>query len=83
MGRVQDLAKDGAAHYQPARRYYDSLALQLSQQEHALDVYACSLDQVGSMLPAHMKPPHVSASVTVLIIRPQECHLCFTISSPF
>ena len=43
---VQDLAKDSAQHYKAARRYYDALAVQLSQQEHALDVYACSLDQV-------------------------------------
>lgn len=43
----KDLAKDAAQHFKPARVFYDGLALQLSQQEHAFDVYACSLDQVG------------------------------------
>ncbi|KAK9802822.1 hypothetical protein WJX73_002168 [Symbiochloris irregularis] len=43
----KDLAKDAAQHFKPARRYYDGLATQLASQEHALDVFACSLDQVG------------------------------------
>lgn len=42
---AQDLAKDSAPHYKRARRFYDGLAEQLVRQGHALDVFACSLDQ--------------------------------------
>ncbi len=42
---LQDLAKDSAPHYKRARRFYDGLAEQLVRQGHALDVFACSLDQ--------------------------------------
>ena len=45
-GCVQDLAKDSAPHYKAARKLFDALALQMSGQAHALDVFACSLDQV-------------------------------------
>ncbi len=38
--------KEAAPHYKKARKFYDSLAAQLVQQGHALDVFACSLDQV-------------------------------------
>ena len=43
---MQDLAKDSAPHYKAARKLFDALALQMSAQAHALDVFACSLDQV-------------------------------------
>lgn len=38
--------KEAAPHYKKARKFYDGLAAQLVQQGHALDVFACSLDQV-------------------------------------
>ena len=43
----KDLAKESAQHYKKARKFYDGLAAQLVQQGHALDVFACALDQVG------------------------------------
>ena len=43
----KDLAKETAQHYKKARKFYDGLAAQLVQQGHALDVFACALDQVG------------------------------------
>ena len=43
--RVQDLAKDRAPHYKKSRRFFDGLAMQLVQQQHSLDVFACALDQ--------------------------------------
>ncbi|KAK9814088.1 hypothetical protein WJX72_000474 [[Myrmecia] bisecta] len=43
----KDLAKDSAPHFKKAVRFYDSLAVQLVGQGHSLDVFACSLDQVG------------------------------------
>ncbi|KFM28481.1 Protein transport protein SEC23 [Auxenochlorella protothecoides] len=43
----KDLAKDAAPLSAPARRFYDGVAAQLVAAGHALDVYACSLDQVG------------------------------------
>jgi hypothetical protein len=42
---VQDLAKDRAPHYKKARRFFDGVAAQLTQQQHSLDVFACALDQ--------------------------------------
>ncbi len=42
---MQDLAKDRAPHYKKARRFFDSVAVQLVQQQHSLDVFACALDQ--------------------------------------
>lgn len=42
----KDLMKEAAPHYKKARKFYDGLAAQLVQQGHALDVFACSLDQV-------------------------------------
>ena len=47
---LQDLAKDSAQHYKPARKLFDALALQMSAQAHAMDVFACSLDQVSCNL---------------------------------
>lgn len=43
----KDLNKDAAPHYRKARKFYDTIAQQLVAQSHSLDVYACSLDQVG------------------------------------
>lgn len=43
----KDLAKDAAPHYRRAHKYYDGIAVQMVAQGHSLDVYACSLDQVG------------------------------------
>ena len=38
--------KETAAYYKKARKFYDALARQLVRQGHALDIFACSLDQV-------------------------------------
>ena len=43
--QMQDLAKDRAPHYKKSRRFFDGLAMQLVQQQHSLDVFACALDQ--------------------------------------
>ena len=43
----KDLAKDAAPHYRRAHKFYDTIAAQMVAQGHALDVYACALDQVG------------------------------------
>jgi protein transport protein SEC23 len=43
----KDLAKGAAPHFARARKHYDALAAALVAAGHALDVYACSLDQVG------------------------------------
>ena len=49
----KDLAKDAAPHFPAACKHYAALAASLAAAGHALDVYACSLDQVGL---AEMKP---------------------------
>lgn len=43
----KDLAKDAAPHYRKAKKFYDGIASQLVTQGQSLDMYACSLDQVG------------------------------------
>jgi len=43
---TQDLVNETAAFYKKARKFYDALARQLVRQGHALDIFACSLDQV-------------------------------------
>ena len=45
MSYVQDLVKETASFYKKARKFYDALAGQLVRQGHALDIFACSLDQ--------------------------------------
>ena len=45
----KDLVKEAAPHFKKARKFYDGLAAQLVQQGHALDVFACSLDQVATL----------------------------------
>ena len=47
---MQDLAKDRAPHYKKSRRFFDGLAMQLVQQQHSLDVFACALDQARTPL---------------------------------
>ena len=44
---MQDLVKDAAPFFKKARKFFDGMAKQLVAQGHALDVFACSLDQVG------------------------------------
>ncbi|KAJ9680324.1 hypothetical protein PVL29_019593 [Vitis rotundifolia] len=43
----KDLDKDSAPHYHKAVKFYEGLAKQLVHQGHVLDLFACSLDQVG------------------------------------
>jgi protein transport protein SEC23 len=43
----KDLIKETATHFTKAKKFYDGLAAQLVKQGHSLDVFACSLDQVG------------------------------------
>jgi len=43
----KDVAKDAAPHHAKALKFYEGLAGALVAAGHALDVFACSLDQVG------------------------------------
>lgn len=43
----KDLDKNAAPHYQQAVKFYETLSRQLVTQGHVLDLFACSLDQVG------------------------------------
>ncbi|KAK2077632.1 hypothetical protein QBZ16_004478 [Prototheca wickerhamii] len=43
----KDLAKDAAPYTAAASKHYDAIGAALAAAGHALDVYACSLDQVG------------------------------------
>eukprot|EP00252_Welwitschia_mirabilis_P010672 TRINITY_DN2409_c0_g2_i1.p1 TRINITY_DN2409_c0_g2~~TRINITY_DN2409_c0_g2_i1.p1 ORF type:complete len:767 (+),score=109.01 TRINITY_DN2409_c0_g2_i1:318-2618(+) len=43
----KDLDKDAAPHFHKAVKFYDSLAKQLVNDGHVLDLFACALDQVG------------------------------------
>ncbi|KAJ7535739.1 hypothetical protein O6H91_12G044100 [Diphasiastrum complanatum] len=43
----QDLANDSATYFKKACKFYSQLALHLVSNSHALDMFACSLDQVG------------------------------------
>ncbi|KAL4200041.1 hypothetical protein AMTRI_Chr03g54420 [Amborella trichopoda] len=49
----QDLLSDRAPHYKKACNFYSHLAQRLSDSSLSLDVFACSLDQVGT---AELKP---------------------------
>lgn len=51
LNRPQDLVKETASHFKKAKKFYDGVAAQLVKQGHALDVFACSLDQVCVSLP--------------------------------
>lgn len=42
----KDLNKDTVPQYHKAVKYYESLAKQLVNQGHVLDLFACALDQV-------------------------------------
>eukprot|EP00246_Nothoceros_aenigmaticus_P007083 TRINITY_DN20697_c0_g1_i1.p1 TRINITY_DN20697_c0_g1~~TRINITY_DN20697_c0_g1_i1.p1 ORF type:complete len:804 (+),score=152.01 TRINITY_DN20697_c0_g1_i1:372-2783(+) len=44
----QDLANDNAPHYKKACKFYTQLSQQLVASNHVLDIFACSLDQVGT-----------------------------------
>ena len=60
---MQDLAKETAPYYKKAKKFFDALAGQLARQGHALDVFACSLDQVwnGRHSPAPwLSAPHIN-----------------------
>lgn len=43
----KDLDKNAAPHYEQAVKFYETLSRQLVTQGHVLDLFACSLDQVG------------------------------------
>ncbi|XP_010532717.1 PREDICTED: protein transport protein SEC23-like isoform X4 [Tarenaya hassleriana] len=43
----KDLDKDAAPYYKKAVKFYDSVAKQLVDQGHVLDLFASALDQVG------------------------------------
>lgn len=43
----KDLVKDAAPYYRKAKKFYDAIAAQLVAQGHSMDLFACSLDQVG------------------------------------
>ena len=44
---MQDFEKGSLKHFQQALKHYDSLADRMNENGHSLDVFACSLDQVG------------------------------------
>ena len=44
---MQDFEKGKLKHFQPALKHYDGLADRMNKNGHSLDVFACSLDQVG------------------------------------
>lgn len=43
----KDLAKDNAPYSDKARKFYRGLAGEMASRGHALDVFACALDQTG------------------------------------
>ena len=43
----QDLEKNASKHYKEACKYYNAIGIRLATNSHTLDVFACSLDQVG------------------------------------
>ena len=43
----RDLDKNSAKHFKDATKFYNSMGIRLATSSHALDVFACSLDQVG------------------------------------
>mmetsp|Transcript_42666 Transcript_42666/g.101302 ORF Transcript_42666/g.101302 Transcript_42666/m.101302 type:complete len:757 (+) Transcript_42666:368-2638(+) len=60
----QDLEKGACKYYQTSCKYYESLALQMVSNSFALDVFACSLDQVGL---AEMRPAIVHTGGLILL----------------
>lgn len=44
-----DINKDRAKYVNPATQHYDALAKRAVKAAHTVDIYACSLDQVGLM----------------------------------
>ena len=47
MRTHQDFNKGSAKHYKAASKFYNQLGIRLATHAHTLDVFACSLDQVG------------------------------------
>lgn len=43
----QDLDKNAGKYYKEACKFYNALGIRLATHSHTLDVFACSLDQVG------------------------------------
>jgi hypothetical protein len=48
-GSHTDLAKGTAPHYKAAVKHYATLAEKAVNASHVFDVFACSLDQVGTL----------------------------------
>jgi protein transport protein SEC23 len=46
-GSHSDLQKGTAPHFKAAVKHYTALAERAVAQSHVVDVFACSLDQVG------------------------------------
>ncbi len=59
--------KEAAPHYKKARKFYDGLAAQLVQQGHALDVFACSLDQVSNCMHKPASVMHTPAFPCIVV----------------
>ena len=66
----QDLVKETAAHYKKARKFFDGLAAQLVRQGHALDVFACSLDQVRALACTHLSSATDRFCATIICGQP-------------
>ncbi|XP_024538539.1 protein transport protein Sec23A [Selaginella moellendorffii] len=43
----QDLVNDNAVHYKKSCKFYNQIGQALVENSHVLDIFACSLDQVG------------------------------------
>lgn len=74
---VQDIAKDAAPHMRKAKKFYDSIAAELVHHGHAMDMFACALDQVNIHAALPPAAQHVQAAdcthCTHLIRR--NCHI--------
>ncbi len=43
----QDLEKNASKYYKEACKFYNAVGIRLATNSHSLDIFACSLDQVG------------------------------------
>ena len=70
---VQDFDKGTLQHFQQALKHYDSLADRMNQCGHTLDVFACSLDQVG-IAEMHPAVHYTGKCVTASTLHMRQSH---------
>lgn len=75
---MQDFEKGEVKQFKKAWLYYENLAQRMAGSGHCLDVFACSLDQVGiaEMHEAIAKTGSKHPSATTATRQPQQCCLC-------